>query len=128
MKKPGVPARAAFDENLTSCQHPPNGIPARVGPHRAFTSGKFLSPLTRRLKSPAEAERGLLIASNGTGNRGCLRGQRPWAGRWPGPGSWRMPILSGQGPLPSCQRAFLAGSRSFRAGRSSETSGKISSR
>ncbi|MEO8360706.1 MAG: type I restriction endonuclease subunit R, partial [Vicinamibacteria bacterium] len=28
LKKPGVPARAAFDENLTSYMHPLNGIPA----------------------------------------------------------------------------------------------------
>ena len=28
LKKPGVPARAAFDENLTSYKHPQNGIPA----------------------------------------------------------------------------------------------------
>lgn len=28
LKKPGVPARAAFDENLTSYQHPQNGCPA----------------------------------------------------------------------------------------------------
>jgi type I restriction enzyme R subunit len=28
LKKPGVPARAAFDENLTSDKHPQNGIPA----------------------------------------------------------------------------------------------------
>ena len=27
LKKPGVPARAAFDENLTSYKHPQNGIP-----------------------------------------------------------------------------------------------------
>ena len=27
-KKPGVPARAAFDENITSYKHPQNGIPA----------------------------------------------------------------------------------------------------
>jgi type I restriction enzyme, R subunit len=27
-KKPGVPARAAFDENITSYKHPLNGIPA----------------------------------------------------------------------------------------------------
>lgn len=27
-KKPGVPARAAFDENITSYRHPQNGIPA----------------------------------------------------------------------------------------------------
>ncbi len=28
LKKPGVPARQAFDENLTSYKHPQNGIPA----------------------------------------------------------------------------------------------------
>jgi type I restriction enzyme R subunit len=28
LKKPGVPARAAFDDNLTSYKHPQNGIPA----------------------------------------------------------------------------------------------------
>jgi type I restriction enzyme, R subunit len=28
LKKPGVPARAAFDENITSYKHPQNGIPA----------------------------------------------------------------------------------------------------
>ncbi len=28
LKKPGVPARAAFDENLTSYKHPQNGIPS----------------------------------------------------------------------------------------------------
>ena len=28
LKKPGVPARTAFDENLTSYKHPQNGIPA----------------------------------------------------------------------------------------------------
>jgi hypothetical protein len=28
LKKAGVPARAAFDENLTSYKHPQNGIPA----------------------------------------------------------------------------------------------------
>ncbi len=28
LKKPGVPARAAFDENLTSYKHPKNGIPS----------------------------------------------------------------------------------------------------
>jgi type I restriction enzyme R subunit len=28
LKQPGVPARAAFDENLTSYKHPQNGIPA----------------------------------------------------------------------------------------------------
>jgi len=27
LKKPGVPARAAFDENPTSYKHPQNGIP-----------------------------------------------------------------------------------------------------
>lgn len=27
-KKPGVPARAAFDENITSYKHPQNGVPA----------------------------------------------------------------------------------------------------
>ena len=27
LKKPGVPARAAYDENLTSYKHPKNGIP-----------------------------------------------------------------------------------------------------
>ena len=27
-KKPGVPARAAFEENITSYKHPQNGIPA----------------------------------------------------------------------------------------------------
>jgi type I restriction enzyme R subunit len=45
LKKPGVPARAAFDENLTSYKHPQNGIPALF----AFN--------------------GLLIASNGTDSR-----------------------------------------------------------
>lgn len=45
LKKPGVPARAAFDENLTSYKHPQNGIPALF----VFN--------------------GLLIASNGTDSR-----------------------------------------------------------
>ncbi len=45
LKKPGVPARAAFDENLTSYKHPQNGIPALF----AFNA--------------------LLIASNGTESR-----------------------------------------------------------
>ena len=45
LKKPGVPARAAFDENLTSYKHPQNGIPALF----VFNA--------------------LLIASNGTDNR-----------------------------------------------------------
>ncbi len=45
LKKPGVPARAAFDENLTSYQHPQNGIPALF----VFNA--------------------LLIASNGTDSR-----------------------------------------------------------
>jgi type I restriction enzyme R subunit len=44
-KRPGVPARAAFDENITSYKHPSNGIPALF----AFN--------------------GLLIASNGTDSR-----------------------------------------------------------
>ena len=45
LKKPGVPARAAFDENLTSYKHPQNGIPALF----VFNA--------------------LLIASNGTDSR-----------------------------------------------------------
>jgi type I restriction enzyme R subunit len=45
LKKPGVPARAAFDENLTSYKHAQNGIPALF----AFNA--------------------LLIASNGTDSR-----------------------------------------------------------
>jgi type I restriction enzyme, R subunit len=45
LKKPGVSARAAFDENLTSYQHPQNGIPAMF----VFNA--------------------LLIASNGTDSR-----------------------------------------------------------
>ena len=45
LKKPGVPARAAFDENLTSYKHPQNGIPAQF----VFNA--------------------LLIASNGTDSR-----------------------------------------------------------
>ena len=45
LKKPGVPARAAFDENLTSYKHPQNGIPALF----SFNA--------------------LLIASNGTDSR-----------------------------------------------------------
>ena len=45
LKKPGVPTRAAFDENLTSYKHPQNGIPAL-----------FVFNV-------------LLIASNGTGSR-----------------------------------------------------------
>ena len=45
LKKPGVPARAAFDENLTSYKHEQNGIPALF----AFNA--------------------LLIASNGTDSR-----------------------------------------------------------
>ncbi len=45
LKKPGVPARAAFDENLTSYKHPLNGIPALF----VFNA--------------------LLIASNGTDSR-----------------------------------------------------------
>jgi len=45
LKKPGVPARAAFDENLTSYKHPQNGIPA------LFVFNAFL------------------IASNGTDSR-----------------------------------------------------------
>jgi len=44
-KKPGVPARTAFDENLTSYKHPQNGIPALF----VFNA--------------------LLIASNGTDSR-----------------------------------------------------------
>jgi type I restriction enzyme R subunit len=31
LKKPGVPARQAFDDNLTSYKHPQNGIPALFG-------------------------------------------------------------------------------------------------
>lgn len=45
LKKPGVPARAAFDENITSYKHPQNGIPALF----VFNA--------------------LLIASNGTDSR-----------------------------------------------------------
>ncbi|MBA2524955.1 MAG: type I restriction endonuclease subunit R [Pyrinomonadaceae bacterium] len=45
LKKPGVPARPAFDENLTSYKHPQNGIPALF----VFNA--------------------LLIASNGTDSR-----------------------------------------------------------
>jgi len=45
LKKPGVPARAAFDENLTSYKHPQNGVPALF----VFNA--------------------LLIASNGTDSR-----------------------------------------------------------
>jgi len=45
LKKPGVPARVAFDENLTSYKHPQNGIPA------LFVYNAFL------------------IASNGTDSR-----------------------------------------------------------
>ncbi|HEY5769821.1 MAG TPA: HsdR family type I site-specific deoxyribonuclease [Terrimicrobium sp.] len=45
LKKPGVPARAAFDENLTSYKHPQNGIPSLF----VFNA--------------------LLIASNGTDSR-----------------------------------------------------------
>jgi len=45
LKKPGVPARQAFDDNLTSYKHPQNGIPALFW-HNAF-----------------------LIASNGTDSR-----------------------------------------------------------
>lgn len=45
LKKPGVPARAAFDENLTSYKHAQNGIPALF------------------------AYNALLIASNGTESR-----------------------------------------------------------
>ncbi len=45
LKKPGVPARQAFDENLTSYKHPQNGIP------QLFWSNAFL------------------IASNGTESR-----------------------------------------------------------
>ena len=45
LKKPGVPARAAFDESLTSYKHPQNGIPALF----VFNA--------------------LLIASNGTDSR-----------------------------------------------------------
>src|SRR5262249_48358572 len=45
LKKPGVPARAAFDENLTSYKHPQNGIPTLF------------------------AHNALLIASNGTDSR-----------------------------------------------------------
>ncbi len=45
LKKPGVPARMAFDENLTSYKHPQNGIPALF----VFNA--------------------LLIASNGTDSR-----------------------------------------------------------
>jgi type I restriction enzyme R subunit len=45
LKKPGVPARVAFDENLTSYKHPQNGIPALF------------------------AYNALLIASNGTDSR-----------------------------------------------------------
>jgi type I restriction enzyme, R subunit len=45
LKKPGAPARAAFDENLTSYKHPQNGIPALF----VFNA--------------------LLIASNGTDSR-----------------------------------------------------------
>jgi len=44
-KKPGVPAREAFDENITSYKHPQNGIPALF------------------------AYNALLIASNGTDSR-----------------------------------------------------------
>jgi len=29
LKKPGVPARVAFDQNLMSYQYPQNGIPTR---------------------------------------------------------------------------------------------------
>ncbi len=45
LKKPGIPARQAFDENLTSYKHPQNGIPQLFG-YNAF-----------------------LIASNGTDSR-----------------------------------------------------------
>ena len=45
LKKPGVPARTAFDENITSYKHPQNGIPALF----AFNA--------------------LLICSNGTDSR-----------------------------------------------------------
>ncbi len=56
LKKPGVPARAAFDENLTSYKHPQNGIPTLF----VFNA--------------------LLVASNGTDSRvGSLTAD--W-GRW----------------------------------------------
>ena len=45
LKKPGVPARTAFDENLTSYKHPQNGVPTLF------------------------AYNALLIASNGTDSR-----------------------------------------------------------
>ena len=59
LKKPGVPARQAFDENLTSYKHPQNGIP------QLFWSNAFL------------------IASNGTESRvGTITADWERFGEW----------------------------------------------
>jgi len=72
-KKPGVPARQAFDENLTSYKHPQNGVPALSGMTRCS------SPRTARTAASAPSQR--IGSGSSSGNASSAR-TSPAGCRW----------------------------------------------
>ena len=73
LKKPGVPARAAFDENLTHYKHPQNGS------RRCSGSTRCSSPRTARTAASARSRR--IGSGSSSGNASSARTSRAGC-RW----------------------------------------------